>query len=405
MATINQRTLADGRTRYWVKWRLGGTRGGPPQSEPFDTRADAHTFKLHVEDAGHHWPENWIPRQGWAAGWIPGHGWIKVKEEEEPAAEPVVFADFARELIDSMTGIEERTRADYHRELELHLIPHFGQVDLRDVTQLKPKDVRAWINQLRTGLPDPKASYRTPNPSRGRRKEPGWLRKPLSAKFIHNLHGLLPSALRCFLAQPYLVNSTKPIGRTGFSTLVDQLCSVLPLLGDAFLDEGHLRSLDRKISAALDPKESQQELRAYHPGAPAHLITWVTRHYPRPFLQQSRLCRALTDTAIDYEDPPEQAEEALRWLEAWSRGNAKGPVPHPVRWILTGQRSGPRASQLLEILPRHLLTVRLGAAHQALSRSSAARRRSRVRSLPSSSSDSKRGRPTVRPVTATRTGA
>ncbi|USY21892.1 hypothetical protein NE857_09925 [Nocardiopsis exhalans] len=39
MATINQRTLADGRARYWVKWRLGGTRGGAPQSEPFDTRA------------------------------------------------------------------------------------------------------------------------------------------------------------------------------------------------------------------------------------------------------------------------------------------------------------------------------------------------------------------------------
>lgn len=123
MATINQRTLADGRARYWVKWRLGGTRGGAPQSEPFDTRADAHTFTLHVEAAGHHWPENWIPRQGWAEGWVPGHGWINTSQDDEPEAEPVIFADFARELIDSMTGIAERTRADYHRELELHLVP------------------------------------------------------------------------------------------------------------------------------------------------------------------------------------------------------------------------------------------------------------------------------------------
>ncbi|GAA1443026.1 hypothetical protein [Nocardiopsis tropica] len=61
MATINQRTPADGRTRYWVKWRLGGTRSGAPQSEPFDTHADAHTFKLHVEAAGHQWPENCLP--------------------------------------------------------------------------------------------------------------------------------------------------------------------------------------------------------------------------------------------------------------------------------------------------------------------------------------------------------
>lgn len=232
--------------------------------------------------------------------------------------------------------------------------------------------------------------------------EPG----PLAPRVVDLLRrGVRPSALRCFLAQPYLVNSTKPMGRTDFSTLVDQLCSVLPLLGDALLDEGHLRSLDRKISAALDPKESQQELRAYHPGAPAHLIAWVTRHYPRPLLQQSRLCRALTDTAIDYEGPPEQAEDAVRWLEAWSRGSAKGPVPHPVRWVLTGQRNGPRASELLEVLPSGLVAVRLGAARQALSRSNAARRRSSVRSLPSSSRDSKSGSPTVRPVTATRTGA
>ena len=214
MATINQRTLADGHARYWVKWRLGGTRGGAPQSEPFDTRADAHTFKLHVEAAGHRWPENWIPRRGWAEGWVPGHGWINTSQDDEPEAEPVIFADFARELIDSMTGIAERTRADYHRELELHLIPHFGQVNLRDVTQLKPKDVRAWVNQLRTGLPYPKASYRTPNPSRGRQKEPGWLRKPLSAKFIHNLHGLLFSICEAAVREDPPIRPSNPAART-----------------------------------------------------------------------------------------------------------------------------------------------------------------------------------------------
>lgn len=57
-----------------------------------------------------------------------------------------------------------------------------------------------------------------------------------------------------------------------------------------------------------------------------------------------RLCRALTDTAIDYEEPPEQAEEALRWLEAWSRGNVKGPVPHP--GALDTHRTAERAPSL-----------------------------------------------------------
>jgi len=110
-------------------------------------------------------------------------------------------------------------------------------------------------------------------------------------------------------------------------------------------------------------------------------------------------------TVIWDEEPPEQAEEAVRWLEAWCHGRAKGPVPHPVRWVLTGQRNGPRASELLEVLPSGLVAARLSAARQALSRSNAARRRSSVRSRPSSSSDSKSGNPTVRPVTATRTGA
>ena len=52
MATINKRELTSGRIRYWVQWRLGGTRDDARQSEPFDVHADAYTFKLHAEAAG-----------------------------------------------------------------------------------------------------------------------------------------------------------------------------------------------------------------------------------------------------------------------------------------------------------------------------------------------------------------
>ncbi len=100
-----------------------------------------------------------------------------------------------------------------------------------------------------------------------------------------------------------------------------------------------------------------------------------------------------------------QGEEAWWWLNDWSHGIAKGPPPHPVRWVLTGQRDGPRASELLEVFPPELGAARLASARQVLSRSSAARRRSSVRSRPSNSSDSNSGKPTVRPATATRTGA
>ncbi|RKS07057.1 site-specific recombinase XerD [Nocardiopsis sp. Huas11] len=194
MATINQRKLASGATRYWVKWRLGGTRDGAPQSEPFDSQADAHTFKLHVEAADHQWPENWVPRQGWAEGWVPGHGWVKT--EEEPQDEPVLFADFARTHIDSLSGIDERTRADYHRDLKRHLLPYFAKANLREPGELTAQDVREWVNHLQAGVPDP----RTPiNPINGkgskkgakRGQKNGWLRPPLAPKTIQNLHGLL----------------------------------------------------------------------------------------------------------------------------------------------------------------------------------------------------------------------
>lgn len=214
-----------------------------------------------------------------------------------------------------------------------------------------------------------------------------------------------PSTLRYFLAESYLGQPQPTALPVSFSALVDQVRAVLPRHGDSLLDERRLRSLDRKVSVTLAPEVAKQELGDRCPGASPRVTTWIIRCYPRPLSQQVRLCRALTDIEIDHASPPEQAEEAWWWLEAWARGTAKGPPPHPVRWVLTGQRDGPRASKLLEIFPPHLVPLRLLAARQALSRSSAARRRSSVRSRPSSSSDSNSGSPTVRPVTATRTGA
>ncbi|MCY9786983.1 site-specific integrase [Nocardiopsis sp. EMB25] len=217
MATINQRTLANGRIRYWVKWRLGGTRDGAPQSEPFDVHADAYTFKLHVEAAGHLWPENWIPRKGWAQGWVPGHGWVNT--DDEPEDEPVLFADFARDLIDSMSGIDERTRADYHRDLNRHLLPHFGKVNLRDTSQLKPKDVRAWVNHLQAGIPDPRTPV-NPNNGKGSKKgakrgqKNGWLRPPLAPKSIQNLHALLFTVCEAAVREDPPLRHSNPAART-----------------------------------------------------------------------------------------------------------------------------------------------------------------------------------------------
>lgn len=217
--------------------------------------------------------------------------------------------------------------------------------------------------------------------------------------------GIRPSALRCFLARPYLRGSMRANASASFFALVARVRTDLPQHSDSRLDEQHLRSLDRKISARLSPEETRQELVSLHPECPSHVTAWIARNHPRPLAHQSLLCRALTNAVIGYEAPPAHAESAVRWLDAWTEGNTTGPPPHPVRWVLTGQRDGPSASELLEIFPAPLLAARLHSARQELSRSNAARSRSSVRSRPSSSRDSKSGSPTVRPVTATRTGA
>ncbi len=217
--------------------------------------------------------------------------------------------------------------------------------------------------------------------------------------------GVRPSALRYFLTEPYLTRAQASAWPVGFSELVGRIRTDLPSYGDSLLDERRLDSVDRKLSATLDPAVAWQELSGHCPSAPTHVIGWITRHYPRPLAQQLRLCRALTGSAIDYEPPPGQAEEAWRWLDSWSRGAAKGPPPHPVRWVLIGQRDGPHVTKLLEVFPSWLVNHRLALARQELSRFNAALSRVSVRSRPSSSSDSNSGSPTVRPVTATRTGA
>ena len=55
----------NGRKTYRVKWRLGGTPTGHPESETFADSGSALTFKLAVEAAGHRWPNNYDQGVGW----------------------------------------------------------------------------------------------------------------------------------------------------------------------------------------------------------------------------------------------------------------------------------------------------------------------------------------------------
>jgi hypothetical protein len=125
MASIEKRPGNGKKIKYRVRWRLGGAAGGTWQSETFDEKAKAVTFKPAAEACGHLWPENWISSLGWAP--------ITPDPEPEPEPDPPLpFGPYALDLIASLSGIEARTRHDYKRDLARHVLLTFADLDLRD---------------------------------------------------------------------------------------------------------------------------------------------------------------------------------------------------------------------------------------------------------------------------------
>ncbi|MGW6739748.1 tyrosine-type recombinase/integrase [Streptomyces sp. NPDC055025] len=136
MASIHPRENADGEvTSYQVKWRLGGGRGAPWQTEKFDDEDSAGVFKDAVDDAGQHWPP----------GWVKGRGYIDPTAGDDAA---YVFEAYARECIKNKTGVEERYRRDCVRELETYLLPTFGNCDVRSTEHFSKATISAWVNLM-----------------------------------------------------------------------------------------------------------------------------------------------------------------------------------------------------------------------------------------------------------------
>lgn len=224
MAQIEPRTLGSGAKRYRVKWRLGGHRTGQWQYETFTDRNSAVSFKLAVEAAGHEWPEGWVRGDGWHPDYRPGLGWTEPDPEPEPEA--VRFREYALDLIESLSGIDERTRADYRRDVNRHMLPAFGGLDIRDAKALSATTVRAWVNQLQAGIPDPRTPVNPNAPTSGRKgakrgERAGWLRAPLRPKTIQNLHGLLFIILESAVQADPPLRASNPAARTRLPRIDD----------------------------------------------------------------------------------------------------------------------------------------------------------------------------------------
>ncbi|PSK85951.1 glutamyl/glutaminyl-tRNA synthetase [Murinocardiopsis flavida] len=221
--------------------------------------------------------------------------------------------------------------------------------------------------------------------------------------------GIRPSALRWFLTEPYLTPAL-PAPPETFTDLLATFRPVLPANVDSRFDVERLTAMDRKISARLSTATALSELHAataHSRGSAtaAHITHWIATRYRRPLRRQVQLLQSLTRTEIDYGRPPQAAEEAFGLIDTAAPETIVAAPAPVLRWVLTGDAEGPDTGELVALLPRALIERRIVAAGQALSSAKAARNRASVRSRPSSATDSNSGKPTVRPVTATRTGA
>ncbi len=167
MASVVARRNKDGDvTSHQVKWRLGGARGAPWQTEGFDDEDSAGVFRDAVNDNGQQWPP----------GWVKGKGFITA---EAPDEAQYLFRSWAHESITHRTGIEERYRDDCFRDLKTYILPTFSNCDIRSVEHFSKRTVQVWVNTMA-------ATY----------VMRGSQRKLMSPKTLKNLHGLLSSILQ-----------------------------------------------------------------------------------------------------------------------------------------------------------------------------------------------------------------
>ncbi|MGK5529324.1 tyrosine-type recombinase/integrase [Streptomyces sp. URMC 129] len=169
MASIRKRERKDGTCTFQVRWILGGRRGGDEQFERFSDEDQAMQFKKLVDAHGQQWP----------VGWVPGRGFV----EPETTPDDVPLLQWAHRYVDDITGIDERTRRDYRREVDRHLslVVHTrldGAVLPATIGNLSKGDVQRWVRAEQLGEKDPD------DPER-------WVRRKARPKSIHNRHGLL----------------------------------------------------------------------------------------------------------------------------------------------------------------------------------------------------------------------
>ncbi|WP_435279266.1 tyrosine-type recombinase/integrase [Streptomyces sp. 1222.5] len=182
MASIRKRERKDGSAIYQVRWLQGG-RGGDWETEKFGDETAADEFKNLVDAHGQHWPP----------GWVKGKGFV----EEQAVDGDMPLIEWAHRYVDRLTGIDERTRRDYKRDVDNHfaIIRHAqasGRIVDATIANITAADIQDWVRAEEAGQPDPD------NPE-------AWLRRKSRPKSIANRHGLLSAIVQAaVIAEPPL---------------------------------------------------------------------------------------------------------------------------------------------------------------------------------------------------------
>ncbi|MEV5140308.1 tyrosine-type recombinase/integrase [Streptomyces syringium] len=202
MASIVERPKSDGSVTYQVRWREGGGRVGQGgETENFSDRNSAEQFKLLVNAHGQHWPPGWVRGQGF------------VEEPAAPGDQP--FVDWALRYVSRLTGIDERTRDDYEREIRLHLslvthTTHSGLVVPPTICNVTADDVTNWVRTEEEGLPDPD------DPSK-------WSRRKADPKSIRTRHGLMFSIFQAAVEADPPLRTKNPCKGTRLPRIDDHI--------------------------------------------------------------------------------------------------------------------------------------------------------------------------------------
>lgn len=148
MASIEERTRADGGTSCIVRWRAGGCRSGKRESETFgagtdaQNRARAEGFRQMVSAAGEHWPDGWVK----GAGFVREHG-----PDTGPTRAPRSVEEVGLEYVGQIVECSPGQRSRYRSQLRtLKGIEVRGQRSMcrpfdAKISTVTEDDIKSWL--------------------------------------------------------------------------------------------------------------------------------------------------------------------------------------------------------------------------------------------------------------------